>query len=52
MGDLRKVNILDFLSIFEKAKESFRSNDENKFTKNLEIMDDYNDIDLLKTSKV
>lgn len=48
MEDLKKVDILDFLSVFEKAKESFQSNDENKFTKNLEIMDDYNDIDLLK----
>ncbi|MGL5591459.1 MAG: hypothetical protein ACRDCF_01855 [Mycoplasmoidaceae bacterium] len=48
LEDIKKDQIIDFLNIYESVKDSFEYSSDNKFTKNLEIIDDYNDSDLLK----
>ncbi|MGL5246205.1 MAG: hypothetical protein ACRC8C_01400 [Mycoplasmoidaceae bacterium] len=48
LEDIKKNEINDFLDSYKGIKDSFEYSSDNKFTKNLEIIEDYNDSDLLK----
>ncbi|MGL4617013.1 MAG: coiled-coil domain-containing protein, partial [Mycoplasmoidaceae bacterium] len=48
LEDIKKNEIIDFLNTYETIKDSFEDNSDNKFLKNIGIIDDYSDSDLLK----